>query len=245
MIELGRGDLREKLALLDVVADIDVALVDIAAGTGEDVCRGKGRGGGRQGDGHGAVARLDRANADLGHEIGPLLRCCQRPRGVAPRNARRRKRGLRRGRGAHRGQATLPPDGAACADGPPAKSARETAPRPASASCPTKRSRSLDALLEYAMRGFAVVAPSQHGEEIGHDEQGGWRCKQQAADHGARQGRVLLLAGAADRHRQHADDHRGGRHQHRADPGVAGIDRGLERVPAGKLLLMGKRHKQD
>jgi hypothetical protein len=45
MVELWSGDLGEKLALLDVVADVDIALVDIAAGAGEDVRFGK-RGGG-------------------------------------------------------------------------------------------------------------------------------------------------------------------------------------------------------
>ena len=69
---------------------------------------------------------------------------------------------------------------------------------------------------------LAVVALAQHGEQVGHDQQRGRRCEQQAADHGARQRGVLLLAGAADRHRDHADDHRRRRHQHRTDSGVAG-----------------------
>ena len=52
MIELGRRDLGQKLACLDAVADIDIALVDIAAGPREDVRRRECRGRGGQGDEH-------------------------------------------------------------------------------------------------------------------------------------------------------------------------------------------------
>ena len=57
MIELGRGDLGQQLARLDVVADIDLALVDVAAGAGKDIGGGEGRRGGRQADRHRAGAR--------------------------------------------------------------------------------------------------------------------------------------------------------------------------------------------
>ena len=39
MIELGGDDFRQQLSLLDVIADVDVSLVDVAAGAGEDVRR--------------------------------------------------------------------------------------------------------------------------------------------------------------------------------------------------------------
>src|SRR5580704_9515941 len=100
-------------------------------------------------------------------------------------------------------------------------------------------------ILEYAIGRDAVIALAQHGKQIRDDEQGGGSGKQQAADHRARQRRVLLLAGAADRHRDHADDHRRGRHQHRAYPGSAGVEGGPERAPAFELLLARKRHQQN
>ena len=245
MIEFRRGDLSQKLAILDAVADVDVALVDIAAGAGEDVGLGESRGGARQGDEHGLVARLDRGDMEARHEIGLPLRGGRNLavlRLVAPGAEGERRQ---RGPAARRARAIWRPKCAACAEDRRAPAFRGTALLPAYASCPTTRSRSLDALLEYAMVRLAVIALPQHCEEIGHDEQSGRSSEQQPADDGAGQGRVLLLAGAADRHRQHADHHRGCRHQYRANPGVAGVDRGLEGVLARKLLFMGKRHEQD
>ena len=70
----------------------------------------------------------------------------------------------------------------------------------------------LKLLREDAVRGLAVVAFAQHGEEVWHDEQGS-RCREQkAADDGARECGVLLFTRTADRHRDHADDHRRGCH---------------------------------
>ena len=92
---------------------------------------------------------------------------------------------------------------------------------------------------------LSVVALAQHGKQVRHDQQ---RCRcreQQAADDGARQRGVLLLAGAADRHRDHADDHRGCRHQHGTDSGVAGAERGLEGGVTFQLLLAREGHEQD
>src|SRR5579862_8835382 len=77
------------------------------------------------------------------------------------------------------------------------------------------------------MGGDAVIALAQHGEKIRDDQQRGRGCEQKPADHRAGERGVLLLAGAADRHRQHADDHGGCRHQHRADAGAAREDRGV------------------
>src|SRR3984957_5411005 len=54
-------------------------------------------------------------------------------------------------------------------------------------------------VLEHAISGDAVVALAQHGEQIRDDEQGRWGRKQEPADHRARQRRILLLAGGADR----------------------------------------------
>ena len=42
VIELWRGDLGQKLPCLDAIADIDIALVDIAAGPRKDVGGGEG-----------------------------------------------------------------------------------------------------------------------------------------------------------------------------------------------------------
>src|SRR6185312_10176159 len=96
---------------------------------------------------------------------------------------------------------------------------------------------SSDSLRKDAMRLLAVFTSPEHGEEIGDDEERRRCGEQQTADHGAGERGVLLLAGAADRHWQHADDHGRCRHQHWPDPGMAGIDCSLKRRLAGKLLL--------
>src|ERR1700733_12153907 len=74
-------------------------------------------------------------------------------------------------------------------------------------------------LLKHTISGYAIVALAQQGKEIRDDQQGGRGGKQQASDDGARQRRILFLAGAPDRHRDHADDHGRCRHQHRPHPG--------------------------
>ena len=66
----------------------------------------------------------------------------------------------------------------------------------------------------------------------------GWNKKQrrhgraeQAADHGAAQGRVLLSAFAhAHRHRHHADNHRKRRHDDRTEAREPGFDGRLQRI---------------
>src|ERR1700757_1653984 len=60
----------------------------------------------------------------------------------------------------------------------------------------SRRSRSfIGEILEHAIGRDAVVALAQHRKQIRDDQQGGGSGKQQAADHCARQCRVLLLAG--------------------------------------------------
>lgn len=87
------------------------------------------------------------------------------------------------------------------------------------------------------MGRLAVVALAQPRKQIRHDQQSRWSCEQQAADDRSRQCGVLLLTGAADCHGDHADDHCRRGHQHWTNPGIAGGDRGIERRPAGHLLL--------
>ena len=79
---LGLGDLMIKLRAvicassssgLDAVADVDVALVDIAAGASKDVRRRERQGGGGQCDGHGGAARLHGRHANARHEVAALL----------------------------------------------------------------------------------------------------------------------------------------------------------------------------
>src|SRR5271165_3115816 len=91
----------------------------------------------------------------------------------------------------------------------------------------------------------AVVAFAQHGKEIGDDQQGGGGRKQKAADHRPGQRGILFLAGAADRHRHHADDHRACRHQNGADTDMASVDRGPERRPAAELLFPREGDQQN
>src|SRR5271166_2569781 len=54
-------------------------------------------------------------------------------------------------------------------------------------------------ILEDAIGRDAVIALAQHGKQIRDDEQGGGSRKQEAADNGPRQRRILLLAWATDR----------------------------------------------
>ena len=77
----------------------------------------------------------------------------------------------------------------------------------------------------HAMSCFAVVAASQHGKQIRHDQQGRRSREQQAANHRAAERRVLLATFAqAERHRQHADDHGQGGHEDGANAGAAGLE---------------------
>src|SRR5215470_8356676 len=74
--------------------------------------------------------------------------------------------------------------------------------------------------------GFGALLLVYHTENHGDKHQCRSRCKDQAADHGAAERRVLLAALAqAQRHRRHADDHRERRHQHRTEPDEAGLQR--------------------
>src|ERR1700722_11870333 len=91
--------------------------------------------------------------------------------------------------------------------------------------------------LEQAVGRDAVIALAEHGKQIGNDQQGGGSGKKNPADPRARQPCVLLLAGAANRHRDHADDHRCCRHQHGADSGAARVKGSTERAPPLELLL--------
>ena len=80
-------------------------------------------------------------------------------------------------------------------------------------------------------RGAAARQPLVHaGEDHRHEQQRRDGREQQAADDRAAERRVLLGAFAdAERHRDHADDHRQRRHQHRPDPRGAGFERGRQR----------------
>jgi len=74
VVEFGSDDLRQQLSRLHLVADVDFALGDIAAGAGEDICSRERRRGGGQTDDLDAVAGLYRCHADLRDEIVALLR---------------------------------------------------------------------------------------------------------------------------------------------------------------------------
>jgi len=58
---------------------------------------------------------------------------------------------------------------------------------------------------------------------------GSRRWREQAADHGSAERRILARL---DRHRDHADDHRERRHEHRPENGAARLERGRDRVGA-------------
>src|SRR5262245_20648273 len=107
------------------------------------------------------------------------------------------------------------------------------------------RSSFIGQILEHAIGCDTVVALAQHGKQIRDDEQGGGGPEQESPDYRARQRRILLLAGAADRHRQHAYDHRGCRHQHGADTGMTCVKGGTERASPIELLFTRERDQEN
>ncbi len=71
----------------------------------------------------------------------------------------------------------------------------------------------------------------QNAEDDGHEYQRSDCCKNEAADDGTAERRVLLAAFAeAERHRRHADDHRERGHQHRTEAHEAGLECGEHAV---------------
>ncbi len=73
IVEFRHSELRQQFPCLNAIADIDVALDDIAGRAGIDIRRREGGRGTRQGDRHGAGAFLDRRDAHTGYEITRLL----------------------------------------------------------------------------------------------------------------------------------------------------------------------------
>src|SRR6266851_6335570 len=132
----------------------------------------------------------------------PMTSSTARPN--RPRRARRRARRLRRGepRGANPGAAS-----------PSSMSLLGTGPG--------GRDAGLRQLRMQLAGREGRPAPQQTVDDR-DDEEGGHGGEREAADHRAPEGGVLLGALAQpEGHRQHADDHREGGHQHRAEPDVA------------------------
>ena len=74
VVELRGGDIRQQGSRLDPIADVDVALFDVAAGARENIrCLERRRGRG-QGDVNFAVAGADHGHANVGDKIPDLLR---------------------------------------------------------------------------------------------------------------------------------------------------------------------------
>ncbi len=81
----------------------------------------------------------------------------------------------------------------------------------------------------------------QHAEECGNEEQRGYRCEKQAADHGPSQRSVLLAAVShSQRHRNHADDHGQSGHQHRTKTREARLQGGGNRIFACDICSVAK-----
>ena len=72
VVELGGGNVRQQGSRLDPIADIDVALFDVAVGARKNIRRLKCRRRRRQGDGNLTVAGADRSHPDVGNK-GPAL----------------------------------------------------------------------------------------------------------------------------------------------------------------------------
>src|SRR6478735_10432136 len=80
-----------------------------------------------------------------------------------------------------------------------------------------------------------------HTKHHGNKHQGGDGRKDQAADHGAAERRVLLAAFAEPkRHRRHADDHGERRHQPRAEADETGFQRRSDGIAEFLVALARK-----
>ena len=89
-----------------------------------------------------------------------------------------------------------------------------------------------------------ALAAVQHGEYGRHEEQRCQRRHGQSADHGTAERGVLLTSLAKrEGHRHHADDHRQGRHQHRAKARESGFERRRCRVKAVGQAFASKAHQ--
>ena len=88
--------------------------------------------------------------------------------------------------------------------------------------------------------------PVQQAEENRNKEQRGGSGKNQPADYGSAEWRVLFSTfPQADRHRHHADDHRQGGHQDRPEAGESRCQRGGYRVLALFHLFLGEADHQN
>src|SRR6266571_1086768 len=85
-----------------------------------------------------------------------------------------------------------------------------------------------------------------HRKNAWHEEQSRKSGKNQATDDRAAKRRILLAALAEPHgHRQHADDHGEGGHQHRADAHKSCFERGIQRVLTLIHLFTSEGHHQD
>src|SRR5581483_983181 len=98
-----------------------------------------------------------------------------------------------------------------------------------------------------SVRGLAPPAVAVKDTEDDRDEYQCRHCsKNQTADNGAAERRVLLTAFAEPkRHRRHADDHGERGHQHRTEADETCLERRRDRVAALFELLAGKADDED
>src|ERR1035438_1388859 len=91
------------------------------------------------------------------------------------------------------------------------------------------------------------MSPSmKQTEDCWNEKESGERGAHQSADHGAAQRRIFLAAIAqAKRHRNHADDHRKRRHQHRPEAGKSGFHGGQRGVTVMRKAFFGERNHQN
>src|SRR5262249_30855750 len=75
VVKLSGGNFYQQGSGLDAIADVDVALFDVATGAGKNIRCLKSRRGRRQGDSHLAVAGADGGDANFVDLIPALLRC--------------------------------------------------------------------------------------------------------------------------------------------------------------------------
>src|ERR1700693_560160 len=102
--------------------------------------------------------------------------------------------------------------------------------------------------MSYCLLLWLVRMPSsmQQAEDCGNEKESGDGGAHQSADHGAAQRRIFFSAIAqTKRHRDHADDHRKRRHEHRPEASESRFDGSQRGVAMMSEAFLGERNHQN
>ena len=96
-----------------------------------------------------------------------------------------------------------------------------------------------------APRNSDAGMPVQEAEHDWNKKQSRHRRQREPANDRSTERRVLFAAfSKADCHRQHANDHCQGRHEHRSQAARARIPRGVQRIHAPREVITSKAHHE-